>query len=70
MSLIKLHPRSNPETYLGVLDSIRKVMAKKHGVHLETFSANSVGGCSKCKEKGLIGLNLSFMDATQLVYDL
>ncbi|MGO1183806.1 MAG: ATP-binding cassette domain-containing protein [Micrococcaceae bacterium] len=53
--------RSNPATYTGALDSIRKVFAKAHGVKPALFSANSEGACPECKGAGVIYLDFGFM---------
>ncbi|WBL17902.1 excinuclease ABC subunit UvrA [Citricoccus sp. NR2] len=53
--------RSNPATYTGALDSIRKAFAKAHGVKPALFSANSEGACPECKGAGVIYLDFGFM---------
>lgn len=53
--------RSNPATYTGALDSIRKAFAKAHGVKPSLFSANSDGACPECKGAGVIYLDFGFM---------
>jgi excinuclease UvrABC ATPase subunit len=54
--------RSNPATYTGMLDSIRKAFAKANGVKAALFSANSEGACPNCKGAGVIYTELGFMD--------
>ncbi|HWL49221.1 MAG TPA: excinuclease ABC subunit UvrA [Acidimicrobiia bacterium] len=54
--------RSNPATYTGMLDSIRKAFAKANGVKPALFSANSEGACPNCKGAGVIYTELGFMD--------
>ncbi len=44
--------RSNPATYTGMLESIRKAFAKANGVKLALFSSNSAGACPTCKGSG------------------
>src|SRR5690242_14826756 len=46
--------RSNPATYTGLLDPIRKAFAKANGVDPALFSANSAGACPSCNGAGLI----------------
>lgn len=53
--------RSNPATYTGALDAIRKAFAKEHGVKPGLFSANSDGACPECKGAGVIYLDFGFM---------
>ena len=53
--------RSNPATYTGALDAIRKAFAKAHGVKPGLFSANSDGACPECKGAGVIYLGFGFM---------
>ncbi|HEX2070509.1 MAG TPA: excinuclease ABC subunit UvrA, partial [Thermoleophilaceae bacterium] len=54
--------RSNPATYTGLLDPIRKAFAKANGVKPALFSANSEGACPACNGAGLIFTELGFMD--------
>jgi excinuclease UvrABC ATPase subunit len=54
--------RSNPATYTGLLDPIRKAFAKANGVKPALFSANSEGACSTCNGAGMIYTELGFMD--------
>jgi len=58
--------RSNPATYSEIMTPIRKVFAEANGVAASLFSHNSEGACEKCKGKGLIELNMSFMDAVEV----
>jgi excinuclease UvrABC ATPase subunit len=53
--------RSNPATYSGILDPIRKAFAAANGVSASLFSANSAGACPACKGLGLIYTDLAFM---------
>ncbi len=54
--------RSNPATYTGLLDPIRKEFAKANGVKPALFSANSEGACPICNGAGVIFTELGFMD--------
>ncbi|MFF1484373.1 ATP-binding cassette domain-containing protein [Streptomyces sp. NPDC058319] len=53
--------RSNPATYTGLLDPIRKAFAKANGVKAALFSANSEGACPTCKGAGVIYTDLAVM---------
>jgi excinuclease UvrABC ATPase subunit len=46
--------RSNPATYTGPLDPIRKAFAKANGVKRALISANSEGACPNCNGTGVI----------------
>ncbi len=54
--------RSNPATYTGLLDPIRKAFAKANGVKPALFSANSEGACPTCNGAGVIYTELGFME--------
>jgi excinuclease UvrABC ATPase subunit len=53
--------RSNPATYSGLLDPIRKAFAKANGVKPALFSANSEGACPNCNGAGVIYTDLATM---------
>jgi excinuclease UvrABC ATPase subunit len=53
--------RSNPATYTGLLDPIRKAFAKVNGVKPALFSANSEGACPNCNGAGVIYTDLAMM---------
>ncbi|WP_246099864.1 ATP-binding cassette domain-containing protein [Tessaracoccus rhinocerotis] len=53
--------RSNPATYTGMLDPIRKAFAKANDVKPALFSANSEGACPTCKGAGVIYMELGIM---------
>ena len=58
---IKGSRRSNPATYTGLLDPIRKAFAKANGVKPALFSANSEGACPTCNGNGVIYTDLAMM---------
>jgi excinuclease UvrABC ATPase subunit len=58
---IKGSRRSNPATYTGLLDPIRKAFAKTNGVKPALFSANSEGACPTCNGAGVIYTDLAMM---------
>src|SRR5262245_60993001 len=53
--------RSNPATYTGMLDPIRKAFAKANGVKPALFSSNSEGACPNCNGAGVIYTDLGVM---------
>ncbi|MFC4563960.1 ATP-binding cassette domain-containing protein [Nocardiopsis mangrovi] len=53
--------RSNPATYTGLLDPIRKAFAKANGVKPALFSANSEGACPSCNGAGVVYTDLGMM---------
>ncbi|WP_409467513.1 ATP-binding cassette domain-containing protein [Streptomyces sp. HC307] len=53
--------RSNPATYTGLLDPIRKAFAKTNGVKPALFSANSEGACPTCNGAGVVYVDLGMM---------
>ncbi len=58
---IKGSRRSNPATYTGLLEPIRKAFAKANGVKPALFSANSEGACPSCNGAGVIYTDLATM---------
>ncbi|ARF61863.1 MULTISPECIES: excinuclease ABC subunit UvrA [Streptomyces] len=62
-SPIKGSRRSNPATYTGLLEPIRKAFAKANGVKPALFSANSEGACPTCNGAGVIFTDLGVMAA-------
>jgi excinuclease UvrABC ATPase subunit len=57
--------RSNPATYTGLLEPIRKAFAKANGVKPALFSSNSEGACPTCNGAGVIYTELGFMDTVE-----
>ncbi|WP_329142158.1 excinuclease ABC subunit UvrA [Streptomyces sp. NBC_01456] len=53
--------RSNPATYTGLLDPVRKAFAKANGVKPALFSANSEGACPHCNGAGVVYTDLAMM---------
>ena len=58
---IKGSRRSNPATYTGLLEPIRKAFAKANGVKPALFSANSEGACPTCNGAGVIYTDLAMI---------
>jgi excinuclease UvrABC ATPase subunit len=59
--------RSNPATYTGLLDPIRKAFAKANGVKPALFSANSEGACPTCNGAGVIFTDLGVMATVESI---
>ncbi|MDA5327002.1 excinuclease ABC subunit UvrA [Enterococcus lactis] len=64
---IHTNKRSNPATFSGIMNNIRKAFGKENQVDAGYFSYNSKGACPECKGMGVIELNLSFMDKSEVV---
>ncbi|MCS4591970.1 excinuclease ABC subunit UvrA [Brevibacterium sediminis] len=58
---IKGSRRSNPATYTGMLEPIRKAFARANGVKPALFSANSEGACPVCNGAGIIYSDMALM---------
>ncbi len=67
---IKGSRRSNPATYTGLLDPIRKAFAKANGVKPALFSANSEGACPNCNGAGVIYTDLAMMAGVTTVCEV
>ncbi|MFE5242515.1 MULTISPECIES: ATP-binding cassette domain-containing protein [unclassified Streptomyces] len=61
--------RSNPATYTGLLDPIRKAFAKANGVKPALFSANSEGACPTCNGAGVVYTDLGMMAGVSTTCD-
>lgn len=66
-SAVSTSSRSNPATYTGIMDSIRKLFADKNEVSIGLFSYNSEGGCDVCGGHGFVKTDLSFMDPVEIL---
>jgi excinuclease UvrABC ATPase subunit len=62
--------RSNPATYTGLLEPIRKAFAKANGVKPALFSANSEGACPNCNGAGVIYTDLGIMATVESVCEV
>jgi excinuclease UvrABC ATPase subunit len=62
--------RSNPATYTGLLDPIRKAFAKVNGVKPALFSANSEGACPNCNGTGVIYTDLAMMAGVAIICEV
>jgi excinuclease UvrABC ATPase subunit len=66
-SAIRGSRRSNPATYSGLLDPIRKAFAKANGVKAALFSSNSEGACPTCNGAGIVYTELGVMATVESV---
>ncbi|MGY1948024.1 ATP-binding cassette domain-containing protein [Nocardia asiatica] len=66
-SAIAASRRSSPATYLGIMDPLRQLFAKRHGVRPGLFSFNSEGACGACDGAGVIFTDLAYMDPVTTV---
>jgi excinuclease UvrABC ATPase subunit len=65
-SAVGVSSRSNPATYTGIMDDIRKTFATENKVSPSLFSFNSKGACETCQGLGVIYTNLAFMDEVKI----
>jgi len=63
---IGISSRSNPATYIGIMDEIRKEFANENGVSPSLFSFNSTGGCEMCKGRGIIAFDMVYADVVKV----
>jgi excinuclease UvrABC ATPase subunit len=61
-SAVGVSSRSNPATYTGIMDDVRKAFASANKVSPSLFSFNSEGACENCKGLGVIYTELAFLD--------
>lgn len=59
---IGISSRSTLATYMGIMDNIRQLMARKTGQPPGLFSFNSLGACAYCKGKGMMQPDVAFAD--------
>jgi excinuclease ABC A subunit len=64
-SAVGANTRSNPATYTGVMDDVRKAFASANKVDAGLFSFNSKGACESCKGSGVIYTDLAFLDGVK-----
>ena len=69
-SAVGTSSRSNPATYIGIMDVIRKAFAKANKVDAGLFSFNSKGACDNCKGAGFLTIDLSFFDHAKTPCDV
>jgi excinuclease UvrABC ATPase subunit len=64
-SAVGTSTRSNPATYTGVMDDIRKAFAKANGVDAGLFSFNAAGACAACTGSGVLSIDLAFLEGVR-----
>ncbi|UYN91550.1 MAG: excinuclease ABC subunit UvrA [Anaerolineales bacterium] len=64
-SAVGANSRSNPATYTGIMDDIRKAFATANKVNAGLFSFNSKGACENCQGLGVVYTDLSFFDVVK-----
>ncbi|MFN8440823.1 MAG: excinuclease ABC subunit UvrA [Caldilineaceae bacterium] len=65
-SAVGVSTRSNPATYTGIMDDVRKAFATANKVNAALFSFNSKGACEACQGSGVIYTDLAFLDDVKL----
>ncbi|HVC79174.1 MAG TPA: excinuclease ABC subunit UvrA [Chloroflexota bacterium] len=63
---VGISSRSNPATYTGIMDEVRKAFAKVNKVSPSLFSFNSKGACENCQGLGVVYVDLSYMDEVKV----
>ncbi|MBO9605240.1 MAG: excinuclease ABC subunit UvrA [Paenibacillaceae bacterium] len=61
-SAVGVSTRSNPATYTGIMDDVRKAFATANKVNAGLFSFNSKGACENCQGLGVVYTNLAFLE--------
>lgn len=69
-SAVGVNSRSNPATYTGIFDTVRKLFAKANNVDASLFSFNSKGACENCQGTGYITTDLAFLDEQKQVCEI
>ena len=64
-SAVGISSRSNPATYTGMMDDVRKAFAKANQVDAGLFSFNSKGACENCGGLGVVYTDLSFFESVK-----
>ncbi|QHT60942.1 excinuclease ABC subunit UvrA [Paenibacillus lycopersici] len=65
-SAVGVSTRSNPATYTGIMDDVRKAFAAENKVNQGLFSFNSKGACENCQGLGVVYTDLAFLDSVKL----
>lgn len=64
-SAIGVSSRSNPATYTGIMDDVRKAFAFANKVSPGLFSFNSKGACENCQGLGVVSIDLAYLDSVE-----
>ncbi|MFD0679428.1 MULTISPECIES: ATP-binding cassette domain-containing protein [unclassified Paenibacillus] len=62
--------RSNPATYTGIMDDVRKAFASANKVNPGLFSFNSKGACENCQGLGVVYTDLAFLDSVKTTCEI
>jgi len=65
-SAVGVSTRSNPATYTGIMDDVRKAFASANKVNQSLFSFNSKGACENCQGLGVVYADLAYLDSVKL----
>ncbi len=65
-SAVGVSTRSNPATYTGIMDDVRKAFATANKVNAALFSFNSKGACENCQGLGVVYVDLTFLESVKL----
>ncbi|WP_152393129.1 ATP-binding cassette domain-containing protein [Paenibacillus guangzhouensis] len=65
-SAVGVSTRSNPATYTGIMDDVRKAFASANKVNQGLFSFNSKGACENCQGLGVVYTDLSFFESVKM----
>jgi excinuclease UvrABC ATPase subunit len=65
-SAVGTSTRSNPATYTGIMDDVRKAFASANNVSASLFSFNSEGACENCQGAGVTYTDLAFLDGIKI----
>lgn len=65
-SAIGVSTRSNPATYTGIMDDVRKAFAAANKVNQSLFSFNSKGACENCQGLGVVYMDVAYLDSVKL----
>ncbi len=69
-SAVGVNSRSNPATYTGIMDVVRKIFAAANNVEASLFSFNSKGGCDNCQGTGYVTTDLAFLDEQKQICEI
>ncbi len=69
-SAVGANSRSNPATYTGIMDDVRKAFAAANKVQPGLFSFNSKGACENCQGQGVVYTDLAFLEGVKTPCDI
>jgi excinuclease UvrABC ATPase subunit len=69
-SAVGVSTRSNPATYTGIMDEVRKAFAAANKVNAALFSFNSKGACEKCQGLGVLYQDMGFLEGVKTPCDV